>query len=249
MTCICVGTAISNSVQFDTKATQSFVPVKNEDPIYPARRMTITLRRAKEGDTPALSHICLLTGNAGKSAEANHDYGELPGLVYAVPYVNLPTTWGFVMVDEDRSGLVVGYILGSTDTRQYEKHAAERWWPSLAGKYDPATLVGKPEDLRYAKLLRDMHTAPETNVAFSPAHLHVDILEEYQRKGWGRKLIAEAVNYLKGQGLDRVWLGMDPRNQAARLFYESLGFERIEGSDDNQLGLVLDNFKQSPYRS
>lgn len=206
--------------------------------------MGISIRKALESDAPALSRICLLTADAGAPAEHLHDYGELPGLVYAVPYVKLPTTWGFVMVDEAKDNLVVGYVLGSTNTRQYECHAAEHWWPALAEKYPPSLAV-KPDDERYMKLLRNMHTAPDANIAFAGAHLHIDILEEYQRQGWGRRLIETAVEYLKGEKVEGegVWLGMDPRNLSVRKFYERLGFTGIEGSDESNMGLKFKNFE------
>ncbi|KAF5344134.1 hypothetical protein D9758_008821 [Tetrapyrgos nigripes] len=203
--------------------------------------MTLTIRKAVESDTSALSRICLLTADAGSSAESLHDYGELPGLVYAVPYVKLPTTWGFVLVDE--SDEAVGYILGSRDTRAYEEHAAQHWWPNLAEKYPPSTAV-KPADERYMKLLRNMHVAPEANIAFAAAHLHIDILSEYQKQGWGRKLIETAVEYLKGEQVEGegIWLGMDPRNTEARKFYERLGFKDIEGAPVGNMGIKLADF-------
>lgn len=202
--------------------------------------MTITIRKATQDDIPALSRICLLTGNAGKSAESLHDYGELPGLVFSVPYVKLPTTWAFVMVDESAKE-VVGYVVGSTDTRAYEKHAVEEWWPPLAEKYPPSIAV-KPADQKYTKLLGDMFTAPDANIAFSPAHLHINILDQYQRKGWGRKLVAVAVESLKGEGIEGVWLGLDPKNEAAMAFYKRIGFVEIEGAPNAyQLGLKFSN--------
>jgi ribosomal protein S18 acetylase RimI-like enzyme len=203
---------------------------------------TISIRKATIDDAPALTKICLLTGDAGTSAEHLHDFGELPGLVYAVPYVNLPTTWGFVMVDEATKE-VVGYILGSKDTRAYEIYAAEHWWPPLAEKYPPSMAV-KPADERFMKLFRNMDTAPEANIAFAAAHLHIDILEQYQKQGWGRKLIKTAIEYLKGEDVKGggVWLGMDPRNVEARKFYEKLGFMRVEGANEHQMGMKFENF-------
>ncbi|KAF9464419.1 acyl-CoA N-acyltransferase [Collybia nuda] len=203
---------------------------------------TITIRKATIDDAPALSKICLLTGDAGASAEHLHDYGELPGLVYAVPYVNLPTTWGFVMVD-DTINEVVGYILGSKDTRAYEKYAAEHWWPPLAEKYPPSMAV-KPDDERYMKLLQNMHTASAANIAFAAAHLHIDILAQYQKQGWGRKLIKTGIEYLEGEGVEGggVWLGLDPRNTGAKKFYEKLGFVGIQGADENQMGVKFEDF-------
>ncbi|KAK0468215.1 acyl-CoA N-acyltransferase [Desarmillaria tabescens] len=197
---------------------------------------SITIRRATEADEAALSRICLLTADAGKSAEHLHDFGELPGLVYAVPYVKLPTTWGFVLVDDTHT--VVGYILGSKDTRAYEQYAAEHWWPVLAEKYPPESAT-KPADVRYMHLLRAMHTAPAANITFASAHLHIDILPEYQKQGWGRKLMQTALDYLKGENIEGsgVWLGLDPRNEGARKFYERLGFAAIEGAPEGNMGI------------
>lgn len=194
------------------------------------------IRKAAESDAPALSRICLLTANAGKSADDLHDIKELPGLVFAVPYVKLPTTWGFVLVDEEEK--VVGYVLGSKDSRAYERYAAEHWWPALAAKYTPSSLT-KPTDVRYAKMLADMFTASEACIRFAAAHLHIDILEEHQRRGWGRKLIEAAVEYLKGEEIEGngVWLAMDPNNLEAGKFYEKLGFGRVDGAEESVRGL------------
>jgi len=198
---------------------------------------------ATEDDVPALSRICLLTAEAGTSAEHLHDFGELPGLIFSVPYVKLPTTWAFVLVDETISD-AVGYIVGSTDTRAYEKYAAEHWWPSLCEKY-PLSIAVKPDDKRYINLLRNMFTASEANIAFAAAHMHINILKEYQRKGWGKKMITAAIDYLKDQNVAGagVWLGMDERNLEARKFYERIGFQKVEGADGNQMGVKFADWR------
>ncbi|KAJ3710401.1 acyl-CoA N-acyltransferase [Lentinula raphanica] len=200
--------------------------------------MTITIRKALDTDAPTLSRICLLTADAGSTAEALHDFGELPGLVYAVPYVKVPTTWGFVMVDDLRDNEVVGYIVGSTDTRAFESYTAEHWWPQLAEKYPPS-MAEKEADARYMNLFRNMFKASDACVAFSPAHMHINILPEYHQQGWGRKLLSSAVKFLKGEGLNGVWLGLDPRNSGARAFYERVGFRHVDGFPDNYMGLKL----------
>ncbi|KAJ7590828.1 acyl-CoA N-acyltransferase [Mycena floridula] len=206
--------------------------------------MTILIRAVRVSDEASLSRICLLTADAGKSAEPLHEFGELPGLVYAVPYVKLPqTTWGFVLEDMDRDGEVVGYILGSKDTREFEAYAGEHWWPQLAEKYPPSKAV-RPADKRYMELLRNMHVAPEANIKYAAAHLHIDILAEYQRKGWGRKLMETAINHLAAEQVEGsgVWLGLDPKNEDARIFYTRLGFKDIEGSPAGNMGIKFDDF-------
>lgn len=206
--------------------------------------MTVSIRRASESDESSVSRICLLTAAAGSSAEDQHDHGELPGLVYAVPYVKLATTFGFVLVDDDNSR-VVGYVLGSSDTRAYERVAEETWWPTLRAKYPvegPDKISGKEADVLYMNLFKNMHTAGEEQVAFSPAHIHIDILPEYQRQGWGKKLIGKAVEYLRSVGVDGLWVGLDPKNEKAKLFYRRIGFEDIVGPGAS-MGLRFDNWK------
>jgi hypothetical protein len=116
---------------------------------------TLFTRPATSADSPAVSRICLLTGDKGQSAEGNFKNPEMLGLVYAEPYVNLTTTVGFVLVskdDEDRVEKVVGYILGAPDTRAYEKEAESVWWPPLREKY-PLDGEGTEHDKWFYKLI------------------------------------------------------------------------------------------------
>ncbi|KAF8745962.1 hypothetical protein AX14_004257 [Amanita brunnescens Koide BX004] len=212
--------------------------------------MNLVIRKATEEDASALSRVCLLTADAGESAEGLYDYEELPGLIWAVPYVKLPTTWGFVLVDEATKddtgqGLVVGYVLGTTDTRAFERYAAQHWWPTQAEKY-ASRFASKPADVKCTNLLHNMHVTPDANLDFADAHLHIDILKEYQGKGWGRKLVRRAVEYLKEVGVkgDGLWIGLDPRNTHARGFYGKLGFEPIPGAGENFMGLKFANWNQ-----
>jgi GNAT superfamily N-acetyltransferase len=91
--------------------------------------------------------------------------------------------------------------------------------------------------------LTNRYKANDACVAFSPAHLHIDLLPTYQRQGWGRKLIGALVERLKEMGLTGVWLGMDPKNVDARVFYERLGFKRYEGMQDHEVGLQFEDRK------
>lgn len=214
--------------------------------------MPISIRQATESDAPALSRICLLTGAAGVSAEPLHKHGELPGLIFAVPYVKLKDahTFGFVLED-DASGEVGGYVLGTSDTRAFEKAAHEQWWPDLQAKYPVEKIQadGTDEDVRFAKLFCNMWTTPEQSIAFSPAHLHIDILPAFQRLGWGKKLIGKVVDELKSKGVQRLWVGLDPKNESAKVFYGKIGFKPIDSPGTN-LGLSFDDWDDAqPVRA
>jgi len=221
---------------------------------------TTYIRRATPSDSPALSRICLLTAAAGQSAEDAHTFGELPGVMYAEPYVHLPSAAGFVMVDPTKcsdhsevngeGGEVVGYILTTFDTQSFEKEMEETWFPRWRAKYPnpyPSTNdtdTPKPADELYIKTIHNPHHASPISLGFSPAHLHIDILPAYQRQGWGRRLISALVQWLKEEkGLDGVWLGMDVRNEEAAKFYTRLGFKVIEGAPRGVVGLKFDEWK------
>jgi ribosomal protein S18 acetylase RimI-like enzyme len=64
-------------------------------------------------------------------------------------------------------------------------------------------------------------------VADHPAHLHIDILPDYQGAGYGRGLMTEFLRALGRAGVPRVHLGVDVRNTRARAFYDRLGFYEI----------------------
>ncbi|KAL7282451.1 hypothetical protein ACG7TL_003922 [Trametes sanguinea] len=207
----------------------------------------VYVRPVKPTDSPALNRICLLTGNAGQSAEGLHKYGELIGLVYAEPYAHIPATYGFVMVDPAKGDEIVGYILGAYDTRAYEQHAIDEWFPRVRANYayPPETNDGATEaDKRYIGILYNPPRAPQAAVDYSPAHLHIDILPEYQRQGWGRRLIARAIEHLREEmGLAKLWLELDPKNEGAKRFYERLGFNELQGAPAGTMGLEFEDFK------
>lgn len=117
------------------------------------------LRRATANDAAALSHIAFMTGDAGKSAGAIYTNTSLVGLVYAEPYVHMPSAFAFLLVSTTETGSTtetiprkgkgdtdlsseraVGYIIGAFDTRQFEAELEEKWWPDLRRKY-PVSMI------------------------------------------------------------------------------------------------------------
>ncbi|KAG6336686.1 hypothetical protein ID866_2393 [Astraeus odoratus] len=217
--------------------------------------MPTFIRRATKIDEPALSRICLLTADAGVSAEAIHAYPELPGLVYALPYVNLPSCWAFLLVDKTSEEVghenIVGYCIGSLATRIFEATASETWWPPLQAKYGPLLELDrvvepalKDADRIYINTIMEFPPAPDVQVRFSPAHLHINILPSHQGKGHGKQLIGKAIQHLKEERIDGVWLGMHPRNEKAAGFYEKIGFKAFEGAPEAVVGITVEEWEK-----
>ena len=68
-------------------------------------------------------------------------------------------------------------------------------------------------------------------VAGYPAHLHIDLLPEWQGRGQGRALIRRFVAGLAAAGVPAVHLGMLSSNVNARAFYDRLGFTEVTVPD------------------
>lgn len=234
--------------------------------------MNLSIRRVQPSDAPALTRICLLTGDAGESAEALHsaDHQDLLALVYALPYVHpslASCTSGFVLVSHTEGGgggggaadgEVVGYVLYASDTRAFERLAEEAYWPALRARH-PLPAAPAPEDRALtaadARMITLLHTtasafpAATAAVAFAPAHLHIDVLPAAQRRGWGRALVGAVVRELAARGARGVWVGLDPRNAKARAFYARLGFGRVEGAPDSYMGLRFEDWDAGAVRA
>ncbi|KAG1815541.1 acyl-CoA N-acyltransferase [Suillus subaureus] len=206
--------------------------------------MAPIIRPATKADQSAISNICLLTANAGTSSKHLHSHPALPGLIYALPYLILESTWGFVLDDD---GEVVGYTLGAFDTRKFEESAETDWWPSLKAHYGPllhdSAAALTAADRTYINTIMTFPRASDATMAFAPAHLHIDILPSHQQQGWGRKLIARAMENLKENGVKSVWLGMDTRNTEAAAFYARLGFKKLEGAEDGIMGITVQEWE------
>ncbi|KAF8686326.1 FR47-like protein [Rhizoctonia solani] len=206
--------------------------------------MSYTVRPVTPADRPVLSRICLLTGDAGQSAEGEYHYSELLGLVYAEPYAVVEPHFGFVLVD-DVSGDVVGYIIGTTDTRAFERNIENDWYKGLRGKYTkgPYPQGSTSSDKHMINLIHNPDTAPDEIIAVSQAHIHIDLLPAAQGQGWGTKLMGKAVEYLKSQGNDSLFVGIDSRNARARSFYLAIGFEGVKTAHGEYFRLGFDQWR------
>lgn len=185
------------------------------------------LRDATVHDLPALYRVCLLTGAAGQDASAAHTDPDLPGHLFAGPYVVFPGSVALVVQDEEG---VAGYCLGVPDTPAFEDWMEEVWLPPLRDRH-PRGSGGTPAD---EGLIGWFHAPlrPTAHLVDAyPAHLHVDLLPRLQGQGWGRRLIDAMAARLAAAGAHGVHLGVDPANTGAAAFYARLGFDGLDGPE------------------
>lgn len=182
----------------------------------------VRVRPARADDVADLLTICLQTGDAGRDASSLHSDPELLGRVWAVPYLDLEPAHAFVATVD---GTVVGYVLGTPDTRVFEDRAERLYWPQLRLRYPLGPVAGRTaadEDL--VALVHAPPTAPAAVVERWPGHLHVDLLPSAQGYGLGRRLVGRVRGSLARDGCSGIHVGVDPHNEAALGFYRHLGF-------------------------
>ncbi|MDE0546063.1 GNAT family N-acetyltransferase [Microbacterium sp. C7(2022)] len=183
------------------------------------------------GDEPALADICLKTADAGADATGVFDDDDLWAEVFVLPYVARHPDLAFVVEGED--GRVVGYVVATPDTREFEEWFANVWWPRHAGRWPRPDVERTRQDgtLIYAYGRR---ADAEPYGRDYPAHLHIDLLPELQGQGWGRRLIDTLVGALRERGVSGLHLVASSDNTGALAFYSRLGFVPLPSHDGVQ---------------
>jgi GNAT superfamily N-acetyltransferase len=183
------------------------------------------IRPVQPRDTEDLYDICVRTADAGADARGQYRSDRLMGDLFAMPYVELEPEHAYVL--DDGTGRAVGYILGTADTARFVRWYRREWIPRTAGWLPvPPEPPVTPDDV-----MLKLHHNPERmllpQLAGYPAHLHIDLLPDWQGGGWGRQLVHRFLAGLRAAGVPAVHLGMLARNTGARMFYDRLGFVQI----------------------
>ena len=185
------------------------------------------IRPYRSTDLEAVYDICVRTADAGGDARGQYSSDRLMGDIFAAPYVTLEPERAFVLDDGD--GAAVGYVLGTADTTRFAQRYREEWLPATDYPEPPEPPVTGEEQMLYLHFHPERMNVPK--VAAYPAHLHIDLLPQWQGQGYGRGLIASFLAGLREAGIPRVHLGMAPANVGARAFYDRLGFAEIPVGD------------------
>lgn len=190
------------------------------------------IRRYQPTDREDMYDVCLRTADAGRDATHLYQDPHLVGDVFAVCYAHLEPEFAFVLDDGDR---VTGYIVGTPDTERFVQAVRDKWLPLVADRHpEPdGPPASRDDEMRYALHHPEHRLHPA--LADYPAHLHIDLLPEYQRSGHGRRLMFTLLAALHQAGSPRVHLSMSTANTAARAFYDRVGFHQIAADDAHGL--------------
>lgn len=188
------------------------------DVIRPARTQNVR-------EVAALYDICLRTGADGGDASMLYTDPLLLGEVYLGAYLELAPEFAFVLTDADDTP--VGYVLGAADTLEFQEQMEKAWWPALREQYPLGTFPAGSADERLVKMIHSPSAMDADVIAGYPAHLHVDLLQQAQGGGNGRRLMEALFDALRDKGVEGVHLGVSLENAQAIGFYQHLGFSQL----------------------
>ncbi len=185
----------------------------------------MTIRPYQEKDKENVRFVCLNSEGPCDMSEAGQHYILT---TYCDYFIEREPQNCFVAADEnDRA---VGYIFCAESFRAF--------YPVFLRDYACSFPLSKPWFFCYnAAHSADLQEKYEEDY---PAHLHIDLLPEYQRKGIGHKLVDTLAAHLKTKGVPGVMLTVGARNFVGQSFYKKYGFTLLEAAgDDIAFGLKL----------
>jgi ribosomal protein S18 acetylase RimI-like enzyme len=188
-----------------------------------------TIRGYRPADLDAVYDICVRTAEGGAGAVGVYRSDRLLGDIFAAPYVTREPEHAHVL--DDGTGAAVGYILGTADTAGFVRWYRDVWIPATADRCPPPNdpPVTADDGMLALHYWPERMLVPE--LAGYPGHLHIDLLPEWQGKGWGRGLMDAFLAGMTTAGVPSVHLGMLTTNTSARAFYDRLGFHEIAVAD------------------
>lgn len=159
-------------------------------------------------DAKNLREICLATSSFPTETQKQKNFLYY---LYNDYYTEFEPESCFVLADDNDEA--VGYILCAKDFDTYSENFDKFYMPRIV------QLGMKYHFMAWMEIF--IHRIAKKKY---PAHLHIDIMPEYQGKGYGRKLISALKAHLKEQGIPYVMLSVGANNKGVIAFYKKNGF-------------------------
>jgi ribosomal protein S18 acetylase RimI-like enzyme len=187
-----------------------------------------SIRRYRAEDRDDVYDICVRTGAAGQDARGKYSSDVLLGDIYAGPYLYFLPEHAYVLHTGERA---VGYVIGTPSTNDYVAAYLAEWLPRLRDNYKPPPPVPTSDEERKLEDMFHPERLVRPELAPYPAHLHINLLPDYQRSGHGQEMVDTFLESVAAAGAQWCHLACRKANTAAIRFYEKHGWTRIQVAD------------------
>lgn len=172
----------------------------------------MTVRPYKNADCEDVRFVCLNSDGPCKMSEKKKNF-ILD--TYCNYFIEREAENCFVATDD--SGKAIGYILCAENFDRFRECYINEYFSKL-----------KKYEFKLRKSALKSIESQEKYKEDYPAHLHIDILPDYQHMGLGKKLMDTLCSHLRQKGVKGIMLTVWKYNDNARKFYEKYGFTLIE---------------------
>lgn len=132
----------------------------------------------------------------------------------------------FVLADDNDKA--VGYVICSSDYDKFVKLNST--------EYSKRLLKTCPSQIFFFKLF--LYNLKK--IKSRPVHFHIDILPQYQRQGWGTKLLDALCEHLKNNGINHLSGCCINKNSPGYKMYSKYGFKEIYKYTGNIVSISMD---------
>lgn len=178
------------------------------------------IRPAQLVDEPEILEICHRTGDMRVDR-------TLFGLRWCLDYLWHDTENCFSAVELD-TGRVVGYILGTLDSSAQAARFKQTMIPKIRTYWQdmPRRTI---HDWRFYAFVRWFDREVFTQLySHYPAHLHINLLPEHQRRGIGERLLGAYEDNLRDKQVPGYHLGVGADNQVGIGFYNKMELAQLD---------------------
>lgn len=187
-----------------------------------------SFRHLRQEDKASVRLIAADTAFFGEPVEAFLDDRELFNDTFTAYYLDYASEYCWVAC---RGEKVIGYLLGCLDTASQQKTWAGRILPDVLKKFISGRYRFGSKTFFYSLALGISAIKRElTQIDLSryPAHLHINIDQEWRGQGIGRKLLEGYIQQIHSTGAPGIHLHTTSYNRAACFLYESIGFQALD---------------------
>ncbi len=169
-----------------------------------------TIRKYQEKDYENLREVCFVTATGAYTKNK-----DITAANFCEHYLEREGEHCFVVADKDDNA--VGYIICAPDFERFRKEFIKYKLPKLRKLSFKEALIRRLEFAYNKRMAKEY-----------PAHLHIDIIDDYQRMGLGHKLINALMLHLDEINVPKLHLGCSAANVKGVNFYNKLGFHVIK---------------------
>jgi Acetyltransferases len=195
----------------------------------------IVIRKCMRDDEQGIMNVCYRTGYMGEELTGRDLFNDVKlfGYLFCIYYVRYETDNCFAAVDTEHGDKIVGYILGTDNSKKESIHSSIKLGWRIVLRLLFYTLFKYPESFRATlHFLKSAFTgSPAGLYDYYPAHLHINVLPEYQHSGVGSMLLKRFEEHMKKMGVAGIHLKTSNKNQKAVPFYKKKGYSLIWESE------------------